>query len=372
MMRSKQLSSLLFVAIATSCTDEINETQVVEVTCPEGYINGRGRVVPIDAPGELEERDLPCLAGDGTLRGYFVSHIESSHAGDDGYEPAMSEDDTFVFEPGDPRFDEVQAYYLISSMAGWIASSADLAEASPTALEVLRTDEVFLDYDNPEVMSRQWCGLLTLGMQRVSSESVNADVLLHEFGHHVVFSLNRELENSMLHEGLADYLTASMTNDSVIEPSESPAFDRSLENDHRAPDDVITRGAYCRNLLDIVEAEALESTYGPLVETLDDCLAGYLGDLDDPAHHWAGMIVSGALWELRTQLGETVLDPLILEVLQASTIHDTGELMHLLIEADAARGGSANEEAIRGAFVERGIDEDLDLGFRDMGFSTCE
>jgi hypothetical protein len=277
-----------------------------------------------------------------------------------------------MYEPGDPRFDEVQAYYLVATMAGWIASTAQLDETSPSSLAVLRTDEVQLDYENPEVVSRQWCGLLTLGMQRISTDGVNIDVMLHEFGHHVVFSLNRDIENSMLHEALADYLAASLTNDSVIDASESPAFSRSLENDNRAPDDVITREVYCQNLLDVVETEGLETTYAPLVQVLQDCLAGLMGDLDAPEHHHAGMILSGALWDVRTELGADVLDPLLLSVLHTSTVHDTGELMERLIEADAAASGGANGEVIRQAFAARDIDEDLELAFREMGFTYCE
>ena len=43
-----------------------------------------------------------------------------------------------------------------------------------------------------------------------------------------------------------------------------------------------------------------------------------------------------------------------------------------LIEADATASGGANGEVIRQTFAERGIDENLDLAFREMGFTYCE
>ena len=367
-------SFYLAVAVAlVACSDGTDDDPVNDgvITCPEGYLSGVGNVFPVESPGTVAERELPCLNGDGTLRGYLVASIGSSLVGSDGYEPASAEDLRFMYEPGDPRFDEVQAYYLIAGMAGWVASSLESTSASAQTLEVLRTDEVLLDYDNPEVVSRQWCGLLTLGMQRITDDRVNADVLLHEFGHHVVYSLNRNLENSMLHEGLADYLAAAFTDDSTIEPSESPAFDRSLENDHSAPEDVITRQEYCQQMLDTVEDEGLEETYSVLVQTLHDCLAGALGDLDAPEQHWASMILSAALWEIRGQVGGETFDPTLFEVLSGAVVRDTGELMTRLIEADAARSGGTNEAVIRQAFVSRGIGEDLGLAFRDMGFGMC-
>jgi hypothetical protein len=339
--------------------------------CPAGYVSGSGRVFVADDPERLDVGELPCLIGDGTLRGYCVAAIESSRAGDPGYEPAFSSDLSYVYEPGDPRQDEVEAYYVVAQMGRRVMESLAPWPETETNLETLSDEAVFLDYARGEAESRQWCGLLTLGMQRLTAPRVNVDVIAHEYGHHVVYALSPDLENSMLHEGLADYLAAAFTRDSVIEPSESPLFDRDLDNDRRAPDDIITREAYCQGLLDQLTAAGLEELFPGLVASLDACLASPPEVLAAPAHHYAGLILSGALWELRSAMPEGALDAILVPALLDSGRLDTGALLERLVDLDLELRGGADEALLRSVFEARGIALDLDLGFPDMGFVSC-
>ncbi len=350
---------------------ESEEDADVAALCPEGYVTGRGHVFPLDAPDAVAERDLLCLEGDGTLRGYFVAGVGSSLEGTSGYEAAHSPIHSFLYTAGEPRFDEVQAYYVTTSMIAWVMAHLDDPVALEPSVDVLRGDEVLLDYGRAEVESRQWCSLMTMGMQRVTAPAVNVDVLAHELGHHIVMSLNSAIENSMLHEGLADYLAASFTNDPVLESSEWPTFDRSLEEERIAPDDIITREEYCQLLYDALHADSLETIYPGLLDALVFCLGGTAEEREAPAHHYAGVIVASALWQIRGRVGEEVLHPMLFQVLHDNDVNETGLLMDLLVSADAARYGGVHQAIIVDAFTTRGINVDLGFDFRDMGYSTC-
>ncbi len=196
------------------------------------------------------------MEGDGFLHGYYIGSITTSRD-----ESAYSDENRFLYESDDSRVNQVQAYYVITHMANWLIGYLAPAEEFSGSVDAIRSDQVNLDYDKPEVESKQLCYSLNLGMQGFDSTFLNVDVFAHEFGHHLVFSLNRQIANGMIHEALADYLAAAFTRDSVIEPSEWPGFDRDLTNDHRAPEDVITKGEYCDLLLSRMEADGVDEVY---------------------------------------------------------------------------------------------------------------
>jgi len=373
-MRVVRLLSALLLLVAPGCGADGSGNGHSGTTmqdeglrlCPGEYLTGLGNVWRGHDPYALETRDLPCLAGNGRLDGYYIGSIDTSEN-----EEAQADDHRFLYEVGDPRLDEVEAYYVITHMANWIAASLEQAGISGSVLPLLRSDEVHLDYGKYEVASKQLCYSLNMGMQGLHRAVLNVDVLTHEFGHHVVFSLNRQIGNSMLHEGLADYMAAAFTRDSAIEPSESPAFDRDVDNDRSAPGDVITREEYCQTLLDNMEQAGIEEAYPGLHEQFEACLEESPADLARPEGHWAGMILSGALWDLRRQLGEAILHPTLFRALHSREAEDTGALLDSLIEADAALHDGTNAQALANAFARHGIDQDLGLGFPELPYSAC-
>jgi hypothetical protein len=331
--------------------------------CPDTYTTGRGLVWRGHDPFELEERDLPALDGEGHLTGYYIGSIDPSSG-----ETAYSQENEFLYYTDDARLNQVQAYYVITHMANWLIGYFSPSQEYQASIDLIRSDRVNLQYNREEVQSQQLCYELNMGMQGLNHDLLNVDVFAHEFGHHVVFSLNRQLANSMVHEAMADYLAASFTRNSAIEPSDWNGFDRNLENDHVAPDDVITRGEYCALLLGRMEADGIDSEYPSLAATFSQCRQE---NPQEPEPHWASMILSGALWELRRQIGEPDFNPALFRTLHNYTINDTGDLMENLIESDGVLNSGQNEQLIRDTFAARGIDQDLNLGFADIPYPDC-
>lgn len=333
------------------------------LVCPADTVTGRGLVWRGPDPTLLEERALPCLTGDGTLSGHFLEALSASRG-----EQARSDDHIFLYGQDDERLNQVQAYYVLTHMANWTAARLTPAGDYTASLELIRSDRVLLDYGKPDVESNQLCYALNQGMQGFASTFLNVDVFAHEFAHHLVFSLNRQIENGMIHEALADYLAASFTRDSVVEPSEWPGFDRDLENDHRAPDDVITKGAYCDLLLGRMEADGVTADYPSLASIFAQCRDQ---NPQEPEHHWASLILSAALWELRERIGEPLFQPMLYRVLHAHAVADTGELMDRLAEDDLVSNQGRHAATIQFAFATRGIDRDLELPFPDIPYAAC-
>jgi len=323
--------------------------------CPDTYVTGRGKVWRGHDPYKLTERDLPCLDGDGTLNGYYISSVHPSTG-----ETAQSDDEKYLYDSDDPRVSQVQAYYVITHMTNWLIGYFVPAEDYTNTIDALRSDRVVLYYNRAEVESLQDCTTLNMGMLGLNNDLLNVDVFAHEFGHHVILSLS-EITNSMIHEALADYLAACFTQDGTIEPSDWSGFDRDLDNNHTAPQDVITRGEYCSILLGRMEADGIDQEYPSLANTLRTCYEPQV-----PEHHWASMILSGALWELRSEIGEDELNPMLFSALHRYVPDDTGDLMNRLIEEDAALNAGANQDLIRGIFTARGIDQNLNLGFMEL------
>lgn len=331
--------------------------------CPDTCTTGRGKVWRGHDPYDLKERDLPCLAGEGVLSGHYIGSITPSIG-----ETAYSEEEEFLYDSDDARVSQVQAYYVITHMANWLIGYFSPSLEYQATIDVIRSDRVNLQYHRAEVESQQLCYELNMGMDGLNHELLNVDVFAHEFGHHVVFSLNRQISNGMIHEALADYLAASFTRDSAIEPSDWDGFDRDLENDHTAPHDVITKGEYCSILLGRMEADGIDAEYPSLATTFRQCRDQ---DPPEPEPHWASMILSGALWELRREIGEPDFNHALFRALHNYSINDTGDFMEKLIESDGVFNQGQNEQLIRDVFSARGIDHNLNLGFPDIPYPQC-
>ncbi len=328
--------------------------------CPANYFTGRGQVWLGQDPEALEERDLPCLQGDGSLRGYFIDSVSTSLG-----ESAWAEDNRFLYGLDDARLNEVQSYYVITHMANWLTGYVLDLDDSERVQQLLRADRVVLKFDRAVIESKQLCYSLEQGMWDLSHSLLNVDVMAHEFGHHAVFALNRSIGNSLIHEALADYLAASFTGDPVIEPSQWPGFDRNLDNTRIAPDDLIYKGDYCRSLLERMEAEGIDQVFSSLSQTLAQCVAQ---NSPAPEPHGSSLILSAALWELRTQIGESSFQPILFQALHNHSVEDTGDLMEALIEADSS--GQYTTQIIE-TFTFRGIAENLGLDFPVLPYAQC-
>ena len=151
--------------------------------------------------------------------------------------------------------------------------------------------------------------------------SLDNDVIFHEYGHAIVHHvqamlISRTWQWDAMHEGFADYWAAIMNDDPLIGEgvSSDPSLWRNLENNLRYPDDFI---------------------YEP---------------------HHDGQIISGALWDLREDLGGTFTDGLFFEALFGIPMYFSDYLDQILIADDLFYGdadpsnGTPHEDDILHAF----------------------
>jgi hypothetical protein len=107
------------------------------------------------------------------------------------------------------------------------------------------------------------------------------DVVMHEFGHHVVFRglSNSKNQSVAMHEGLADYFTYAISGNNFLAENSYPGF-KSLRQGN------ITPGTTFKNF---------KPKSGGGYYSVMDLLA---------APHAIGEFWSGILWEIRTQMGK--------------------------------------------------------------------
>jgi len=155
----------------------------------------------------------------------------------------------------------------------------------------------------------------------IQNLSLDNDVIFHEYGHAIVHHIqamliSRTWQWDAMHEGFADYWAAIMNDDPLMGEGvfSNPSYWRNLVNSLRYPDDFI---------------------YQP---------------------HHDGQIISGALWDLRENLGGTFTDGLFFEALFGIPMYFSDYLDQILIADDLFYGdadpsnGSPHQDDILHAF----------------------
>lgn len=239
---------------------------------PQNILSGR--------PGPVK---LQNLTGDGTLTSdYFKtimpkalpSAIEPSHA--------------FRYDPKlDVRYDEVAAFYYAQRHHDYVqrlgfqwygpkplliklhvrpAGRANNALFTPAATE----------NDYPSIQIDGGDGI---DLQNLTND---ADVISHEFGHHVIYQTLRttEGESLVLHEGLADFFAFAHSGDGCLGESICPANSRSC----------------------VVAGQCLRTANRQLYNfdlIYEDNLWNAWAGSSNRLGHLHGQIISGLLWDLR-------------------------------------------------------------------------
>ena len=328
--------------------------------CPEMQ-QGLGAVW-LDDPAKmtLEERPLHCLAGDGRLQGRFVSTIQPEG------QPALGNDGRFFFDLADPRLQQVQVYYALTGMAGHYQPAIDPAGALPSIRVELRPTASFTisRYDWPDRLRIAADGVMPAQM-------VPLQVLCHEYGHHLILAQGTRVDQ-VLNEGLADYLAADFTENPrilALERLELPAalldsadalsiarryLERSVDNQRTYPADVVTQQQYCETL---GQAAAVFPVGSPLVPTqkLEQCKEMTAEQLEQHEPHRTGMIIAGALWELRGALGSATLNGLLFAVLATGGDLGVTGLGPALLQADLAQHDGVHAPKIQAVLQARGL-----------------
>ena len=293
----------------------------------------RGQILdPSAAPpvraGALPLRTLPLqgLDDSGWLRGEFVDVTQPA-----GYRPAtaFSASGDFLYEPDDPRFKEVMVYYHIDAVQRYLQSLGySDSNIPPNGIR----DRV--TFASPHWFSQDQ------SFYSVSDDALHfgdggwpdaldPDIIVHEYGHALLYDLAPHWgggEMAAIGEGFGDYLAASLSAGSSVDPACIGEWDsragstalagclRRVDGDGQAPSDVT-------------------------------------GDA-----HSDGALWSRVLWDVQAAVGQKSADELALEssfyLPPAATLVEAGQA---LLDADANLFEGQHHAAILQALQARGL-----------------
>ena len=294
------------------------------VVLDDGIAHATGFAYTIDPLGPLVQVTLPGL-GPGTGLSSRFLRVEDSV----GAPAAQNSAGDFELGPGSGSFDQVNAYYhaghFLSEFLGRHLGASDLPDS--VLLRVHFRTDPFVAFTSGRFV---YLGQPIAGF--VHEVSSATDLVIHETTHAVLYghdiqptSLRREA--GALHEGYADYFAAAVTGDPAIGewlyipfPNGATRVDQPLPAWHASNYDRIGFGG---------------------------------GEAASP---WGnGMILSSALWDLRTAIGPSA-DSLVIESLDyMPSAPQWGHFANALLQADIDHHDARHQTAILIALLRRGI-----------------
>jgi zinc metalloprotease ZmpB len=264
---------------------------------------------------------LTNLDGSGFLRGDYATVI--SETGNPAYSPT----NTFVYTRHQDEFEQVMAYYWITQAQTYIHSLGFGVTRRPVnnRPQPVRIDQWGLDNsfatDAPK-------NELRFGKGGVD-DAEDAEVILHEYGHAIHFSQNFDFggDGGAISEGFGDYWAADVTN--IVAPTPDPAC--------------------------VADWDSVSYTPGPVhcLRRVDTNLH-YPGDLSGEVHH-DGQMWSRALWDIRTALGHTTADTIILQAQFDFPGTSMADLARRTVDTAQQLYGTKAAKAVTAAFQARGI-----------------
>ncbi len=290
--------------------------EIVRTVNNLNFVTGRGSVYAHHpAAGTPVEVPLPYLVGQWRhdLCGDFAQ--VNNMQGDEASNPA----DIHVYAPTDTHFAEVMGYHHITRAHDFFKSIGCATMETSMRINVHHRMK-----DNAFFSPRD--ASINLGDgEKMNDFWAEESVFYHEYAHAVYHSIHPTLnwkESGAMNEGQADYFAASLDNDPII------------------GEYVMARAGqpWLRNLTDTVH---------------------YPEDIDGQVHQ-DGRIWGATLWDLRTALGATVTDRLVLAGFQYIVGEDPTFIDGLtaLLAADQALYQGANLATIQTVFARRGITGD--------------
>ena len=270
----------------------------------------------------------------GTLKGEFIDLV--SLAGGKPNTPDADEPSrVYQYDRSNARFEQVVIYYAVDSIQRYFHSLGfddDVGIANGIR-------------DFPTLANAHWDNadqsFYSTGDNAIHfgdggvDDGEDADIIAHEFGHAVQHDQNACWgggDMGAMGEGFGDYLAASFYAD---------GGDATHQAAHAA----------CVGEWD---ASSYSSASPPCLRRVDGTKT-YPGDLVGSVHA-DGEIWSAALWEIRSQLGATTTDTLVLEhhfnIPCSATMTDAATE---LLQADVNLNSGSNQSAIRQTFCDRGI-----------------
>jgi hypothetical protein len=265
---------------------------------------------------------LTNLDGSGFLSGDYANIVGST--GGLAYSPT----NTFLYTRHQDEFEQVMAYYWVTESEKYIQSLGFTnINNRPQSIRIDQygADNSFAT-DHPKTELRFGKGGV--------DDAEDAEVILHEYGHAIHFSQNFSFaseEAGAISEGFGDYWAgdvSSIVSAQLGTPDPDPACIADWD------------------------ATSYTSTVPHCLRRLDTNLH-YPTDLNGEVHH-DGQMWSRALWDIRTALGHTVADKIILQ----GQFNFPGTTMTDLANrtvAAAAPFGPGAVSAVTAAFHARGI-----------------
>ena len=271
---------------------------------------------------------LTNLDGSGFLHGdYATIYSETGN-------PAFSPTNTFAYTRHQDEFEQVMAYYWITEAQKYIQSlgfgtTRPGIDNQPQKVRInqLGADNSF-ETDHPILEIRYGKGGV--------DDAEDAEVILHEYGHAIHSSQNFNFdpeENGAISEGFGDYWAVTV----------SDVVSQRLGVPEREP------------LPCVADWDSTSYTSGPVhcLRRLDTNLH-YPTDLNGEVHH-DGQIWSRALWDIRQALGHVKADTIILQGTSGYTGTTMPDLANRTVAAALSLYGTNARNAVRQAFVNRGI-----------------
>src|SRR3954452_6683584 len=267
---------------------------------------------------------LTNLNGSGYLRGDWVNVASETGS------PAYSPTNTFAYHRNDDRFEQVMAYYWITTAQNYIQSLGFGSTLRPVNKE--SQDVRINQWGADNSFSTDTKDELRFGKGGVD-DAEDAEVILHEYGHAMMdsqqtpFGYGASEEAGAIGEGFADYWAVTVS--TTFAPTPDPACVADWDSvSYTSP------VPHCLRRLDLS--------------------LHYPGDLRGEVHY-DGQIWSRALWDIRKAVGSRTADTLILEGQFGEPNPTMPELARRTVAAAKSLYGTSVANKVTTAFTARGI-----------------
>jgi hypothetical protein len=254
----------------------VNNTGILETTATHFQVDATAKIYPNNVnDDELQEFPIKGLKSGGYLESTQLKSVVDTST----YTRAKSTDNKFNFNVGTDEFDQVSSFVNVYRTLSWFNTlgynnfGKDQIQIKVHQLPGGGPNNAYYSPASsidpkPSILIGDGDG------HTLQNLATDADVVSHEFGHHVIYHSIKKTsgESLVMHEGIADYFTYARTGNSCLGESICPSSSNAC----------------------MVREQCLR--------TADNDFA--LGDADLPSNaHLQSQFLSGMLWDLQTKDG---------------------------------------------------------------------
>lgn len=213
------IGSFSFAALAS-------EEQIFDLEKRFFDVTGKGKIYPHNVQDtELQTFEAENMTSDGKLANdkFYVAIDANSNE-----ELVTATNSIFEFEPGTTGFDQTSIFFNATRTLSWYESMGyqnfgDF-RIRLVAHAIIGADKNNALY-NPQIGTDSTIFIGEGDGEVLKNLATDADVIAHEFGHHVIFRTltSTSGESLVLHEGMADFFTFAKTDNACLGESICPA-----------------------------------------------------------------------------------------------------------------------------------------------------